>query len=201
MDAAVGADEPELTWCASHAGHRLGDAMHRVAVAGATEERQPAGQRQAARVVGGDAQPIADVEHRDREAAVEVEGGDVVDADAGDVEAPRATAMTADGGMRRGPDASSRSCSPGRHGRADTPTCPRAPPAGARPRPTSAAPPRPGSPDRAPPAAAGTGRQIIRLLVGDRGDLLDRPLDRRGRKWVLAATCENGAKSSAIRRR
>ena len=46
------------------APHGFRDGVHRVVVARAAEERQPAGEREPARVVGGDAEPVADVEHR-----------------------------------------------------------------------------------------------------------------------------------------
>src|SRR6185312_11746215 len=50
----------------------LGDRVHRVVVARAAEERQPAGHRETPLVVRGDAQAVADVEDRGGEAAVEV---------------------------------------------------------------------------------------------------------------------------------
>ena len=56
-------------------------AVQGVAVAGPAEVRQPAGQREAARVVGRQPERLADQEHGEREAAVQVERGDVVDAD------------------------------------------------------------------------------------------------------------------------
>ena len=40
-----------------------------------------AGDGQTARIVGGQAEPVADVGHRDREATVEVDGVEIVDAD------------------------------------------------------------------------------------------------------------------------
>src|SRR5215831_8132758 len=56
-----------------HGSHHAGDRVHRVVVAGAAEERQSAGQGKPARVIGRKVQPIADVEHGNREATVEVE--------------------------------------------------------------------------------------------------------------------------------
>ncbi|STZ35852.1 Uncharacterised protein [Mycolicibacterium smegmatis] len=82
-DAAVGADERELTGLVTHLVDRLGDAVHRVVVAQAAEERQSAGESEATRVVGGQPCAVADVEHREREAAVQIEGRHVVQADTG----------------------------------------------------------------------------------------------------------------------
>src|SRR5690606_13444225 len=63
-------------------GHR-GDGVGAVVVAGAAAEGQAAGQRQrAARVVDGQAEGLGAHLHRDREAGVQVDVGDVVDANA-----------------------------------------------------------------------------------------------------------------------
>jgi hypothetical protein len=83
QDAAVGADKAELAGHTSHPGDSLSDGMHRVVVAGTAEEGQPPGQGQAAWIIGRDFHAIADVEYRHSETAVQVEGVNVVDADAG----------------------------------------------------------------------------------------------------------------------
>src|SRR5690606_41977191 len=72
---AVGADEPEGAGVGAHPLHGFGDGVHRVVVVRAPEERQPTGDGQSARVVGGQAEPVADVEHRGGEAAVQVQCG------------------------------------------------------------------------------------------------------------------------------
>ena len=78
--------KPNVPGLLADARHRLGDGVHRVVVAGAAEERQPAGQREAARVVGSELEAVADVEDRGREAAVQVDGGEVARLDAGHLE-------------------------------------------------------------------------------------------------------------------
>ena len=82
-DAAVGADESVAAGvCAGPLGD-LGDRVHGVVVAGAAEERQPAGDGKPAGIVGPQAEAVAEVEHRGGEAAVQVDGGQVVGVDAG----------------------------------------------------------------------------------------------------------------------
>ncbi len=82
-DAAVGADQAVAAGGTAGPLHRLGDGVHGVVVARAAEERQPSGQGEAARIGGIKAEPVADVEHRRGEAAVQVDRGQVVRADAG----------------------------------------------------------------------------------------------------------------------
>ena len=82
-DAAVGADQAVTAGGAAGALHRLGDGVHGVVVARAAEERQSPGEGEAARIGGVEAEPVADVEHRRGEAAVQVDRGQVVRADAG----------------------------------------------------------------------------------------------------------------------
>jgi hypothetical protein len=55
--------------------------MHGVAVAWPAEIRQPSGDRQSSAIVGRESKTVADVEHRDREAAVQVEERDLIDLD------------------------------------------------------------------------------------------------------------------------
>jgi len=94
-DPAVGADEPERPRFLPCPRHGLRDGVHGVVVARPAEERQAAGEREAARVAGCDAEPVADVEHRRGKAGVQVDGGEVVRGDASDLERVR-------GGKHRG---------------------------------------------------------------------------------------------------
>ena len=69
-----------------HFSNGLSDSVQGIAVAGTTEVRQPAGEREPTRIVGRQPELVAHGENRKWETAVEVEGRHVVDTDAGDPE-------------------------------------------------------------------------------------------------------------------
>ncbi len=79
---AVAGGEREVPWGAAQPADRLGNRVHGVVVAGAAEVGQPAGQREPARVVRGEADPVAHRRHGDGEAGVEIEVAHLVQAGA-----------------------------------------------------------------------------------------------------------------------
>ena len=80
--AAVGGDQTHLVRLAAQSSDHLGDAVHRVVVAGAAEERQTAGDGEAARIVLAQAELGARHFDRGGEAGVEIDRGHVVEAHA-----------------------------------------------------------------------------------------------------------------------
>jgi len=77
--ASVGNDERRGTSIRAHTCHRFANRVHAVIVARAAEEGQAAGQREGAATAPVEPQAVAGAEHRDREAAVEIEMRHCVD--------------------------------------------------------------------------------------------------------------------------